>query len=258
MIVALDTGNSNIKVGVYKSGEIVQYARFSTDPGKTSDEYAILLMNLFTYAGLDKQAVEGMIISSVVPSMNYTLEHTCQTFFGFDPLFVGPGIKTGMNIRYDNPRELGSDRLVTAIAAYDKYSGPCIVIDFGTATTFSVVAENGDFIGGAILPGLKVSTEALVRNTSKLPVVELKATFKAIGRNTVENMQSGIINSYVGGVEYLIRKMRRELENPKARVVSTGGMARLIREETNMIDENDTNLTLDGLRIVYERNQAHG
>ncbi len=255
MILTLDTGNSNIKIGIYDGDARIQYARLATDVRKTSDEYGLQIEGIFQYAGLSRSQVDGVIISSVVPSLNYTLQSMCHTFFSCEPLFVGPGIKTGMAIRYDNPREVGSDRITTAVGALEKYGGPCIVIDFGTATTFGAVSAKGEFLGGAIMPGLKISLESLVSQTSKLPTIELKKPPKVIGKNTVENMQSGLINGYIGAVERLVRKMSQEMGEEHVKVVATGGMARMVAEGSpHMIDHIDPYLAMDGLKIIYHRN----
>ena len=255
MILTLDTGNSNIKIGIYDGDARIQYARLATDMRKTSDEYGLQIEGIFQYAGLSRRQVDGVIISSVVPSLNYTLQSMCHTFFSCEPLFVGPGIKTGMAIRYDNPREVGSDRITTAGGALEKYGGPCIVIDCGTATTFGAVSAKGEFLGGAIMPGLKISLESLVSQTSKLPTIELKKPPKVIGRNTVENMQSGLINGYIGAVERLVRKMSQEMGEEHVQVVATGGMARMMAEGSpSVIDHIDPYLAMDGLKIIYHRN----
>jgi type III pantothenate kinase len=219
---------------------------------RTSDEYGMMIMNVFTYAGLDKEQVKGIIISSVVPSLNYTLEHMCRTFFGQAPLVVGQGTKTGINILYENPREVGSDRIVTALGAFEKYGGPTIVVDFGTATTFGVVNEKKQFLGGAIMPGILVSVEALVTHASRLPKIELEIPERTIGRSTVANMQSGIINGFVGAVDHIIGKMIAELNSPNVKVVATGGQARLVSHESKYIQDIDSYLTLDGLRLAFE------
>lgn len=255
MILVMDVGNTNMKFGLYSDKELIDSWRVATDLEKTADELGVLTKSFFSFYGRDIEKVEGIIIASVIPSINYTLDHMCRYYFGQEPLFVDPGIKTGMNIRYDNPRELGADRIVNAIAAYELYGGPCITIDFGTATTFSVISEKGDFLGGAICPGIKISSEALVRCAAKLPRVELAKPQSAIGRSTVTCMQSGIVYGYVGQVEYLVRKIKRELPKKSARVVATGGLARLISAETDVIEEINPLLTLEGLRILYERNK---
>ena len=194
-------------------------------------------------------------MSSVVPSINFTIEHMLQNYFGITPMMVVPGVKTGINLKYDNPRELGSDRIANAVAAYELYGGPCIYIDFGTATTFGVVSQKGEFLGGAICPGIKLASEALTERTSRLPKIELVKPECVIGRNTVTNMQSGLVYGYIGQVNYLVECMKRELGAPDATVIATGGMSRLIASGTDAIDEIDGLLTLKGLRIIYERNQ---
>ncbi|MCI5550253.1 MAG: type III pantothenate kinase [Clostridiales bacterium] len=254
MILTLDIGNTNIKAGVFNGPELVDYWRISTDRTKSSDEYGILLLNLFAHSKIDP-AVDGIIMSSVVPTINFTIEHMCSNYFNQTPMQVVPGIKTGINLKYENPRELGSDRIVNAVAAYELYGGPCIFIDFGTATTFGVVSERGEFLGGAICPGIKLASEALTERTSRLPKIELVKPESVIGRNTVSNMQSGLVYGFIGQVTYLIDCMKRELGAPNAKVIATGGMSRLIASGTDAIDEIDGLLTLKGLRIIYERNQ---
>ncbi len=254
MILTLDIGNTNIKAGVFNGPELVDYWRISTDRTKSSDEYGILLLNLFAHSKINP-AVDGIIMSSVVPTINFTIEHMCSNYFNQTPMQVVPGIKTGINLKYENPRELGSDRIVNAVAAYELYGGPCIFIDFGTATTFGVVSERGEFLGGAICPGIKLASEALTERTSRLPKIELVKPESVIGRNTVSNMQSGLVYGFIGQVTYLIDCMKRELGAPNAKVIATGGMSRLIASGTDAIDEIDGLLTLKGLRIIYERNQ---
>ena len=212
------------------------------------------MSNLFAHDGLDTRCVDGIIMSSVVPSINFTLEHMCKNYFGQEPMQVVPGIKTGINIKYDNPRELGSDRIANAVGAYALYGGPCIFIDFGTATSFGVMSARGEFLGGAICPGLKLAAEALVEKAAKLPRFELVKPERVIGRNTITNLQSGIVFGYVGQVNYLVRKMKEELGAPDAKVIATGGLALLIADESKQIDILDGLLTLKGLRIIYERN----
>lgn len=256
MILTLDIGNTNIKAGVFNGSELVDYWRIATDRLKSSDEYGILLLNLFAHSGIDPK-LNGIIMSSVVPTINFTIEHMCSSYFNITPMQVVPGIKTGINLKYENPRELGSDRIVNAVAAYELYGGPCIFIDFGTATTFGVVSARGEFLGGAICPGIKLASEALTERTSRLPKIELVKPESVIGRNTVSNMQSGLVYGFIGQVTYLIERMKQELGAPDATVIATGGMSRLIASGTDAIDEIDGLLTLKGLRIIYERNQAH-
>lgn len=254
MIITLDIGNSNIKVGIFKDGKVMQYARFATDIKRTSDEYGLQLVSVFEYSKLDILEVEGVIISSVVPTINYTIEHMCRTFLHVDPMLVGPGMKTGLNIMYENPREVGSDRIVTSVAAYAKYGGPVIVVDFGTATTYNVIDAEGRFLGGAIMPGIKVSMEALVSGAAKLPRIELQVPDNTIGKTTVANMQSGIINGYVGSVQNIVIKMKEELGSDKVAVIATGGLSKMIAEQTDIIDKIDPRLTLEGLYMIYQKN----
>ena len=253
MILTLDIGNTNIKAGVFNGSELVDYWRISTDRSKSSDEYGILLLNLFAHSHIDP-AVDGIIMSSVVPTINFTIEHMCSNYFNMAPMQVVPGIKTGINLKYENARELGSDRIVNAVAAYELYGGPCIFIDFGTATTFGVMSAKGEFLGGAICPGLKLAAEALVDRAAKLPRFELVKPDTVIGRNTITNLQSGIVYGYVGQVTYLIKKMKQELGAPDAKVIATGGLALLVAGETDQIDVLDGLLTLKGLRLIYEKN----
>lgn len=254
MILTLDIGNTNIKTALFDGDKMVQYWRITTNRNMSSDEYGILLANLFRHNGLEMSIVTGIIMSSVVPSVNFTIEHMCKNYFGFEPMHVAPGVKTGINIRYDNPRELGSDRIANAVAAWELYGGPCIFIDFGTATTYGVMSAKGEFLGGAICPGLKLSAEALVDKAAKLPKFELTKPDSVIARNTIANLQSGIVYGYVGQVIYLIRKMKEELSAPDAKVIATGGMAVLIASETDQINVLDGLLTLKGLRLIYEKN----
>ena len=252
MILTLDIGNTNIKTALFQGEEMLNYWRIATNRSMSSDEYGILLANLFEYNGRRLSDVSGVSISSVVPSINFTIEHMCRNYLNLAPMMVGPGIKTGINIKYDNPRELGSDRIANAVAAYELYGGPCIFIDFGTATSFGVVSHKGEFLGGAISPGIKLSAEALVEKAAKLPRFELQRPDSVIGRNTITNLQSGIVYGHVGLVTYLIRKMKQELGAPQAKVIATGGMALLVSGETD-IDVLDGVLTLKGLRILYEK-----
>jgi len=254
MHLAIDIGNSNIKIGVVDEFHIIQYARFATDIRKTADEYGLQLINVLSYTGVQQEKIDGIIIASVVPSINYTIEHMCDTFFRIEPLIVGPGTKTGMNILYNDPKEVGADRITTAVGAYHKAKGACIVIDFGTATTFSAVSGNGDFLGGAIMPGIKLSMEALVTNAAKLPRIELAKPEAVIAKNTVENMQSGIINGFVGAVGNIIDLMKQEMGG-KPYVIATGGLSRLIAPSTPAIDEIDNRLSMRGLNYIYQKNK---
>ena len=254
MILTMDIGNTNIKTALFQGMEQVHYWRISTNRNMSSDEYGILLMNLFSHNGISPTEVEGIMISSVVPQINFTIEHMCKTYFGMEPRIVGPGIKTGINIKYENPRELGSDRIANAVAAYELYGGPCITIDFGTATSFGAISAKGEFLGGAICPGLKLAAEALTERTAKLPRFELTKPESVIGRNTVTNMQAGIVYGYIGQINYLVERMKKELGAPEAKVIATGGLAVLVAGESNVIDVMDGLLTLKGLCLIYQKN----
>ncbi|WP_053956208.1 type III pantothenate kinase [Inediibacterium massiliense] len=255
MLLAFDVGNTNIVLGAYKGEKLLNYWRFATDKAKSSDEYGILIHQLFEYEGLKLKDVEDVIISSVVPPIMYTLEHAASKYCNKKAMVIGPGIKTGMNIRYDNPKQVGADRIVNAVAAYEKYGGPLVIVDFGTATTFCAISEKGEYLGGTIAPGIKISSEALFEHAAKLPRVELVKPGKVICKNTVSSMQSGMVYGYVGLVDYIVRRMKKELENEKTKVIATGGLASLIMTESETIDHIDKLLTLEGLRIIYKRNK---
>ena len=254
MLLVIDVGNTNMVLGVYKDTELLDHWRISTDRQRTTDEYGVLIRELFYLNDFRADDINAIIISSVVPPVVPTLERMCQRYFGLSPLLIGPGVKTGMDIRYDNPREVGADRIVNAVAAYEKYGGPVIIVDFGTATTFCAVDAKGVYLGGSICPGIGISTEALVQRTAKLPRIELKRTGSAICRNTIESMQAGVFYGFVGQVEGIVSRMRRELDM-SARVVATGGLAVVIAPATKAIDVVEPMLTLEGLRIIYERNR---
>lgn len=254
MILTLDIGNTNIKTALFEGKELVQYWRVSTNRNMSSDEYGILMMNLFAHQNVRAEQVTGIMMSSVVPQINFTIEHMCRSYFGMEPMVVGPGIRTGINIKYENPRELGSDRIANAVAAYELYGGPCITIDFGTATNFGVISEKGEFLGGAICPGLKLAAEALTERAAKLPRFELAKPESVIGKNTIANMQSGIVYGYIGQINYLVDRMKRELNAPDAKVIATGGLAVLVAGESKVIDVMDGLLTLKGLCLIYQKN----
>ena len=254
MLLVIDVGNTNMVLGVYKDTELLDHWRISTDRQRTTDEYGVLIRELFYLNDFRADDINAIIISSVVPPVVPTLERMCQRYFGLSPLLIGPGVKTGMDIRYDNPREVGADRIVNAVAAYEKYGGPVIIVDFGTATTFCAVDAKGVYLGGSICPGIGISTEALVQRTANLPRIELKRTDSVICRNTIESMQAGVFYGFVGQVEGIVSRMRRELDM-SARVVATGGLAVVIAPATKAIDVVEPMLTLEGLRIIYERNR---
>ena len=255
MILAMDIGNTNIKTALF-DGSTMRYAwRVSTDRSKTNDEYGILFANFLNHHGILHADIDGLIVSSVVPSINYTIDHMISDYLNIEPLWVAPGIRTGINIKYDNPRELGSDRIANAVATAHYYGGPAIFIDFGTATTFGVLSRNNEFLGGAICPGVKTSSDALTERAAQLPKIELIKPANAIQKNTISNMQAGIVYGYVGQVDYIVRRMKAEMNEPSIKVIATGGLSNIIAEETSAIDIIDRNLTLNGLRLLYERNQ---
>ena len=249
----MDVGNTNIKAAVFDGKILVKRWRCATDPTMTSDQYGIIMMDLMHYHGIDADRIEGIMISSVVPAINYTVEHMCRDYFHMEPKVLGPGMKTGLNIRYENPRELGSDRIANAVATAELYGGPCIFIDFGTATTFGVISDSHEFMGGAIGPGLRMMNRALATGTAKLPEIELQMPQMTIGRTTVTNIQSGILVGYIGMIENIVRHMKAEIDRP-TKVIATGGMSYMIRDNSTVIDEINPDLTLVGLRIIYERN----
>ena len=256
MILAIDIGNTNVKLGVFSDdGKLLDSTRLSSSTHKTSDEYFLAIRDSFASRGIDLGAIDGVIISSVNPNLNYTFEHLISFYFKVKPMIVGSGIKTGLNIRYDNPKEVGADRIVNSVAAYSTYGGPCIVVDCGTATTFNVIGEKGEFLGGAISFGLKASADALCAKAAKLPKIELVKPEKVIGRSTITNMQSGIVNGYVGMVEYLIGKIKQEYGNPDMRVIATGGLSEIVAGSGEAIDVVDRTLTLRGLYILYKMNK---
>ncbi len=255
MILVFDVGNTNMVVGVFAKGELLTHWRLKTDKMRTSDEYGMILNSLFHYNKISMQEIQAVVISSVVPTLMMELEWMSQRYFSCKPLVIGPGIKTGLSIKYDNPREVGADRVVNAVAAYHKYGGPLIIVDFGTATTFCVVNEAGEYLGGAIAPGIKISTEALVNRASKLPRVELTVPKSLIGKNTVMSMQVGIMYGFVGQVEGIIERMKKEIGGA-LKVIATGGLAPIIARETASIDTIDEFLTLEGLKMIYEMNRG--
>ena len=256
MIFVMDIGNTNIKAAVFDGKTLLRRWRCATEPSMTSDQYGIIMADLFRYHGLDMKAIEGIMISSVVPTINFTIEHMCGDYFNMEPRFLVPGMKTGLNIKYENPRELGSDRIANAVAVSTLYGGPSIFIDFGTATTYGVVSEKNEFLGGAIGPGLRMMNRAIASGTAKLPSIELVMPQKVIGRTTVANIQSGILYGYVGSVEKIVSGMKAEIGCPDAQVIATGGMAHMVKSNSNVIDVINPDLTLTGLRIIYEKNQA--
>lgn len=255
LLLAIDVGNTNISFGLFAPGRTLRADfRLETRTGRTADEYTALLAELFRRAGLELGAVKAAVISSVVPPVLAPLERFCRDALRLEPLVVGPGIKTGVPVLYENPREVGADRIVNAVAAHERWPGGAIVVDFGTATTFDVVTARGEYAGGVIAPGLTVAADALYHATAKLPRVEIVRPASALGRNTVASMQSGLVFGYAGLVDAIVERLRGEIDF-SPRVVGTGGLAPLIARETRTIDECDDMLTLRGLAIIYERNR---
>jgi len=267
MILCIDAGNTNIKCGVFGGGESLPQSsrgligeeprkswRLATDKSATADQYAMLFLQLLAHAGLRAEDISGAIIASVVPTINNTLEQTLSKILTVKPLFVGPGTKTGLAIRYDDPRQLGADRIVSAVAAYNMHGGPVIVADFGTATSFGAVSAKGEFLGGCICPGLAVAADALASRAARLTAVDFDPPSRVIARNTVNGLQSGLIYGYIGQVEYLVARMRGEMGAPGCPVIATGGMAGLVAERSEAITEVDPDLTLKGLAMLFEKN----
>lgn len=253
MILTMDIGNTNTVLGLYENDDLKTHWRISTDRSKTPDEYGMLLKSLFESAGIDDDSVKSVIISSVVPPILRILKKTAYRYFGVKPLVVGPGVKTGMNIKTDNPKEVGADRIVNAVAAGHLYEGPLIIVDFGTATTFCAISKKGEYLGGSIAPGIGISAEALFSQSAKLPRIELIEPGQAIGKNTIDGMKSGVVYGFVGQVEYLVRKFKAELSED-AIVIATGGLVSLIAAETDSIDYVEPFLTLKGLKYIADIN----
>ncbi len=253
MIFVLDVGNTNIVLGVYKGSELKYHWRIATNREKTEDEYGMMVKQLFTSEKLNTTDIDGIIISSVVPPIMYALENMCKKYFSLTPLIIGPGIKTGLNIKYDNPKEVGADRIVNAVAGIELYGAPLIIVDFGTATTYCYINEQKQYMGGAIAPGIGISTEALYTRASKLPRIDIAKPKDIVGKNTVSAMQAGILYGYVGQVEGIVTRMKQQaIGNPK--VIATGGLASLIADESSLIDIVDPFLTLKGLQMIYLKN----
>ena len=255
MILVIDVGNTNIVLGIYEDNRLLESWRIGTEIHKTSDEYGMTINQLFSFSNYKLSDISQVVISSVVPTAMYTLQHMARKYFKREPLVIGPGVKTGINIKYDNPKEVGADRIVNAVAAYELYGGPLVIVDFGTATTYCAVSKNGEYLGGAISPGIQISMDALFQKTAKLPKVELVKPETVICKNTINSMQSGIIYGIVGQVDYIVKRMKKELGDENTKVIATGGLAKMIAIESETINIVNGLLTLEGLRIIYERNK---
>ncbi|MBI4377727.1 MAG: type III pantothenate kinase [Nitrospinae bacterium] len=254
MLLAIDIGNTNIVLGIYQRKKLIIHWRIETERNRTDDEFAALFKGLFSIANLKFEDIKDVIVSCVVPPILPILENLSHRYFHSSPLIIGPGIKTGIPILYDNPKEVGADRIVNAVAGYERYGGPLIAVDFGTATTFDAVSQKGEYLGGVIAPGIAISMDALSERAAKLPKVELIKPEKVIGRNTISSMQSGAIYGYAGLVDRVVEEMKKELGG-NVYVVATGGLAELIAHESLTIKEINPFLTLDGLRIIFDKNR---
>ena len=255
MLLVIDVGNTNTSYGVFEGGALLQHVRSESARARTADEYAVLVRQMLALRGVDPDKIDSAIIASVVPSLTDTMAELVRRAFSREPLVVGPGIRTGMSILYENPREVGADRIVNAVAAYEWAKSGVIVVDFGTATTFDCVTPKGEYLGGVITPGVQISAEALFARAARLSRVEIALPPKVVGRNPVHSMQSGIVYGYAGLVDGLCARLKKELGYP-CRVVATGGLAKLIAPQTAAIEVVDNDLTLTGLRILYERNTS--
>lgn len=254
MLLVIDVGNTNTVIGVYEGEHLLTSWRLTTERNRTVDEYGILFRNLFTLAGMDSSNIDAVAISSVVPPLHFTLEKMSQVYFGRVPLFVDHSSDTGMTIRYAPPTDVGADRIVNSVAAIHRYGAPCIIVDFGTATTFDAVTAEREYIGGVITPGITISAEALFQRAARLYRVEIRRPEQIIGQNTIGSVQSGLYYGYIGLVDGILRRMIAELGG-HVRVIATGGLAKLIGRGSEFIEEIDEDITLEGLRLIYERNK---
>lgn len=255
MILAIDVGNTNIVIGAFEGDTLLKNWRLSTDHSRSADELGLFIVQLFEYNGLSIDSISDIVLSSVVPQIMFSLERAVRRYLKHEPMIIEPGIKTGLNIKYDNPKEVGADRIVNAVAAMRYYPGACIIIDFGTATTFSAITQNSDYLGGVICPGIKISLDALIANTAKLPKIELVLPPKVIGKTTIASMQSGMVYGYAGQIEHIVGMMKKEMGDGNIKVIATGGMASMISQATGVIDVVDAHLTLKGLKILCEKNK---
>lgn len=256
MILVIDVGNTNIVLGAMKEGQLAGSYRLTTQTPRTSDEYGITMVELLRQANVTPKDIEAVVISSVVPDIMYSLTNSIKKYFNKKPLIVGPGLKTGISIRTDNPREVGADRIVNSVAAYELYGGPCMVIDFGTATTYDIINEKGEFIGGITSPGIRICADALWRRAAQLPHIEIKRTKGVLdSKNTVTSMQTGLVYGYIGQVEYIVNKAKQEMNCPSLKIIATGGLAKIIQDGTDVIEHYDGLLTLKGLELIYQKNR---
>ncbi|MGE5557692.1 MAG: type III pantothenate kinase [Bacillota bacterium] len=255
MLLVVDVGNTNVVLGLFHGAALARDWRIATDRAKTVDEYGILFKNLFAEGGFTEGEVDGAVLSSVVPPLTMHLSEMCRKYLSQNPLLVEPGVKTGLSIKYDNPREVGADRIVNAVAAIGIYGAPAIVVDFGTATTFCAISAKKEYLGGAIAPGIGISSEALFQRAAKLPRVELAKPPGVIGRNTIQSIQAGIIYGFTGQVKEVVRRIKEEMGGAP-RVIATGGLAELIAGEAGVFDVVDPHLTLQGLRIIFDLNRS--
>ena len=254
MLLAIDVGNSNNVIGLFSGEKLLTHWRIRTEWNRTADEYWVLIKEFILLNNVETETIDDIIIACVVPPLVPILQGMAKKYFLCEPLIVGPGVKTGISILYRNPSEVGADRIVNSVAAFEKYGGPLIIVDFGTATTFDVVSSKGEYLGGCIFPGVQISLEALFKNTAKLPRVDMTLPEKVIGKSTVESLRSGAVYGFSGMVESIVRQIKDELDQ-NARVIATGGVLDWITKKTPVIDTLDPFLTLDGLRIIYEKNQ---
>lgn len=255
MFYAIDVGNTNIKIGVIEGGKILTTFRISTQTEQSTDEYGMMLKQIPRLQGIDVDNIEGAIISSVVPKVMQSLHNALVKYFNINPIIVGPGIKTGIKLTSSNPKEVGADRLVDVVGGYEKYGGPLLVIDFGTATTYNLVTEDGKFSVGITAPGVRISAKALWEDAAKLPEIEIKKPKSILATETVSSMQAGLIYGQIGATKYIIEQVKKEMGYDTLKVVATGGMGSIISPEVEEIDHYDINLTIDGLRILYEKNK---
>ena len=258
MLLVVDVGNTNITFGVYKGKELLKSFRITTKLPRTSDEFGIAIMELLRINGISIKEIDGISMASVVPNIMHSLTGAMVKYIHQKPLIVGPGVKTGIKISGENPRGVGADRIVDAVAAYEKYGGPVLVLDFGTATTYDLIREDGSFSEGVTAPGLRISLMALSQSAAKLPEVEIKKPKSILAQETISSMQAGLVYGQIGQTEYIIKKVKEESGLTDLKVVATGGLGSIISDETKAIDVYDRQLTLEGLRLIYEKNQKTG